>query len=148
MKKILVSLLMMLSVGSTTIFAGEEPGISKQVKKNFEREFAGAKSVNWNNLGDYQVATFTFENNRVEAYFNKETGEFAGAARYVMFNQLPLLVMRTFAKNFASTDFLSALEISNTEGDFYLLTAETQNNKYSFKVSADGNLMTKIRIKP
>lgn len=147
MKKFLVSLLLMLAVGFTTAFANDEPGITKQVKKNFEKEFAGATSVKWDNLGDYQVATFTLENNRVEAYFNTETGELEGTARYVLFDQLPLQVVKAFNKNFDSTDFLSALEISNHAGLFYRLKAETQNKRYSLKVSADGNVLHKIRIK-
>ena len=56
-------------------------------------------------------------------------------------------VMRIFNKNFASTDFLTALEISNTEGVCYRLTAEKQNKRYSFKVSADGNVLSKIKLK-
>ena len=147
MKKILVSLLLMFTVGLATVIAGDETGVSKQVKENFEKEFAGAKSVAWNNLGDYQVATFIFESIRVEAYFNSETGDLEGAARYMMFDQLPLLVIKAFNKNFASTDFLTALEISNTEGVCYRLTAEKQNKRYSFKVSADGNVLSKIKLK-
>jgi len=147
MKKILMSLLLVLVVGSTTAFAGDEKDISKQVKKNFEKEFVGASSVKWDNLGDYQVATFTFQNNRVEAFFNSETGELEGTARYVMFDQLPLLVMRTFNKHFASTDFINALEISNTAGVSYVLTAEIQNKMYNFKVSADGNVLRKIKAR-
>ena len=147
MKKISVSLLLLLMVELTTALANDETGISKQVKKNFEKEFAGAKSVKWNNLGDYQVATFAYDNTRVEAYFNTATGELEGSARYLIFDQLPMAVVQTFNKNFARKDFISALEISNADGVFYMLTAETQNRKYSFKVSDNGNVVSKIRIK-
>lgn len=147
MKKILVSVLLMVAVGLTTALAGDETGISKQVKENFEKEFAGARSVVWNNLGDYQVATFIFEDVRVEAYFNSETGDLEGAARYILFDQMPLLVLRAFNKNFASTDLLNALEISNTEGVSYLLVAEKENKRYRIKISANGNVLSKTKIK-
>ncbi len=147
MKKILISLLLMLAVGLTTAVAGDETVVSKQVKENFEKEFAGARSVVWNNLGDYQVVNFIFEGVRVEAYFNSETGDLEGSARYILFDQMPLLVLRAFSKNFASTDFLSVLEISNTAGVSYLLVAEKENKRYKIKISANGNVLSKTKIK-
>jgi len=148
MKKILVSLLIMLAVGSQTAFAEDEGGITKAIKENFEREFAGARSVKWNDLGDYKVATFTFNNNRVEAYFNTESGELEGAARFLIFDQLPLAVMKTFQSNFSEAVFINALEISNANGVCYTLTFETKSKMYKVKMASDGNVLSKVKVKP
>lgn len=147
MKKIFVSLLFMISVGLTTTLAADEIGISRKVKQSFNREFAGATSVLWDDLGDYQVAIFAFDSHRVEAYFNSETGELEGYARYLIFDELPLAVTKAFGKKFPGADFRSALEISNAVGDFYLLEAETQNKRYGIKISAAGNVLGKVKFK-
>lgn len=147
MKRILVSLLVMLTVGVTAVFADDEPGVSKKVKESFKREFAEAKSVKWSNQGDYQVVTFVFDDQRAVAYYNTESGELDGTARYLMFSQLPLTVMRSFDKKFDRTAFISALEVSNAEGNFYRIIVVTQNKTYSVKVTADGYIQGMVKLK-
>ena len=147
MKRIFVSVLFVFAVGLTTVFATDEVGISMKVKESFKREFAGANPVRWNNLGDYQMVIFVLNDHLAEAYFNSETGELAGTARYMLFDQLPLTIMRSYDKNFTRADFISALEVANDEETFYRIIVEKQNKRYSVKINASGNLLgvTKMR---
>jgi hypothetical protein len=46
----------MLADGLTTVIVNDETDVSGKVKESFKKEFAGAKSVKWNDLGDYQMA--------------------------------------------------------------------------------------------
>ena len=145
MKRILLLLFVMLTV-KTTVLADGATDISAKAKASFEKEFAGAEIITWNNLGEYQMAVFTFNSHLVEAYFNTETGELKGAARYLLFDQLPLNIIRAYDKSFIRSDFMSVLEVSNTEGTFYRFVVETQDKRYSAKISTDGNLLHLLKI--
>ena len=145
MKKIFVSLSLMLTVGLTTVLANDEP-VSDKVNESFKKEFVGARSVVWNHVGDYQRASFVFDGHRVEAYFNTD-GELAGSARDILFDQLPLSVMRSFEKRFATADVINILEVSNIEGTSYLIKIETQNKQFLVKVGTNGDFLKVDNIK-
>jgi hypothetical protein len=145
MKKIFVSLSLMLTVGSTTVLANDEP-VSDKVNESFKKEFVGARLVEWNHVGDYQMASFVFDGHRVEAYFNTD-GELEGSARDILFDQLPLLVMRSFEKRFASAEVIDILEVSNIEGTSYLIKVETQNKRFLVKVGTNGDFLKVDKIK-
>lgn len=146
MKRIFVSLSFMLVVGSTTVFAGDESEVNGKIKESFKKEFAGAEFVKWDEVENYQRATFLFHNNPVIAYFN-EDGELLGSARNVFYDQLPLTVIKSFDKRFAGANFLEMYEISNTEGTSYGITFETENKRYHVKVNTDGNFLSAVKVK-
>ena len=146
MKRIFVSLSFMLAVGLTTVFANDEINVSDKVKEAFKKEFARAESVKWSDLGDYQLATFVFGSHRMEAYFNTD-GELQGSVRDLLFDQLPLAVMRSFDNRFAGADISDIREITNTEGTSYRLTVESQHKKYHVKVDTGGNFSEIVKVK-
>ncbi len=47
MKKIIVSLSLILAVGLTPVLARDETGAGKKAKESFEKEFVGAVFVEW-----------------------------------------------------------------------------------------------------
>ena len=148
MKRIFVSLMLVVTVGSASAIAvRHDDGVNNRVRETFAKEFAQAKSVQWNNLGDYQMATFVLNEHRIEAYFNTETGDLEGSARYVLFDQLPLVIVRSFEKNFVVSDIISVLEVSNYAGTFYRFIMETQNKRYFVRIGSDGSLMGVKKIR-
>lgn len=84
MKKIFVSLSLMLALGLTTVLANDKTDVNGKIKESFKREFAGAESVKWDEVEDYQMATFVFLCHRVIAYFNQD-GELLGSTRDILF---------------------------------------------------------------
>ncbi len=146
MKIIFVSLFIMLTVKTTTVLADGETGAGAKARITFKKEFAGAETIRWKDLGDYQMATFIFDKHLVEAYFNTESGDLEGSARYLLFDQLPLAIIRAFDKNFNRTDFISALEVSNADGTFYRFIVETHNKRYSAKINTEGSLLHLVKI--
>jgi hypothetical protein len=145
MKRIFVSLSLMLAVGLTTALANDEINVGDKVKESFKKEFAGAEPVKWSDLGDYQKATFVFGGHRVEAYFNAD-GVLEGTARDLFFDQLPLAVMRSFDKRFAGADIIDVVEVTNTEGTSYRLTLETQHKRYRVKADTGGNILEVVKV--
>src|SRR5882724_5627166 len=138
MKRILVSLSLMLTVGLATAFANDETNVTEKVKEVFKKEFAGAEFVKWSDIGEYQMATFVFGGHRTEAYFNTD-GELEGSVRDLLFDQLPLVVMRSLDDRFAGALIMDIREVTNTDGTSYRVSLETSQRKYHVKVEAGGN---------
>ncbi|MBL7745824.1 MAG: hypothetical protein JNM19_00230 [Chitinophagaceae bacterium] len=146
MKKVLLSASLLLIIAVTTAFAKNDPGITEELKASFEKEFAGAESVRWLESGDYYRANFVYQGCVTEAYYNKE-GELEGSVRSLFFNQLPISVMTSVNKRFASADVLDVYEINNANGTRYRLTLTSQKKKYRVLLDASGNILEKERIK-
>src|SRR5215217_5716886 len=125
MKKIFLSLLVMLAIGITPVLATDETNANDKAKESLTKEFVGAEHVEWKDLGEYRIALFIFHETRIEAFFNAD-GELQGFDRYISINQLPLEVLRSFAKRFDKVDVIDILEISNAEGTSYRLNIEKQ----------------------
>ena len=130
MKKILVSLSLVLTGVLASAFASNDPEPDQQVLDVFKKEFAAAQHVTWNKQDEFDKATFLLGDSWVVAYFNPN-GELEGCLRDILFEQVPLAVMRTVEKHFANADVRTVREISNMNGTSYsfLLEAKSKNTK-------------------
>ena len=146
MKRIFVSLLFMLAVGLTTALADNKTDVNSKIKQSFKKEFTAAEFVSWDEVGNYRIARFVFHDHAAIAYFT-EDGELLGSARTILFNQLPIAVIKSFEKNFDGANFIEVSEISNMEGTSYVIKAETRNKLYHVKLNANGNILDSFRIK-
>ena len=146
MKRIFVSLSFMLAVGLTTAFADNKTDVSSKIKESFKKEFTEAESVTWDAVETYQIARFVFHNHAVIAYFSQD-GELLGSARTILFNELPLTVIKSFEGKFSEANFTEISEVSNIEGTSYVMTVEIKNKQYHVKVNPNGNILTSYRIK-
>jgi hypothetical protein len=146
MKKLFLSLTIMLTIVAGTALANDKTNVSELVSAAFKKEFPAASLIEWSSPGEYVKATFILWGNRAEAYFT-EDGELQGSVRSVFYNQLPLSVMITVDKRFEAAEVLTVNEISNSEGTSYLLVLESKNKKYSVKVNSSGGIAEVKRIK-
>jgi hypothetical protein len=146
MKKTIVSLSLMLTVGLSAAFATDEPAINQKVKESFQKEFAGVQLLGWTDLGEYMKATFILGGHRAEAYF-RTNGELAASVRNLFYDQLPLAVMKSVDKKYSEAEVLDVREISNEEGTHYKLTVELNKRKYKLSVNTAGDITDKTEIK-
>jgi hypothetical protein len=146
MKRIFVSLSLLLTVGLSSAFAADKTNVDQQVKESFKKEFSGASYVEWNEIGDYFKATFIIGGHRAEAYFTKE-GELAGSARDLFYDQLPLAVMTSLDKRYASAEVMDVREINNAEGTTYHVTFRVQGKQVKVKTDTGGNILTTEKSK-
>jgi hypothetical protein len=146
MKRIFVSLSFILAVGLTTAFADNKTDVSSKVKESFKKEFTEAELVTWDKVETYQMARFVFHDHAAIAYFN-EDGELLGSARTIVFNELPLTVIKSFERKFSGADFTEISEISNIEGTSYVIVVETKSKQYHVKVNPNGSILNSFRIK-
>ena len=137
MKKIIVSLSLLLSAGLTQAFAAPEP--DQKVLDGFKLEFPAAEQVSWSTQEEYEKAIFVMAGRRVVAFFSRE-GILEGSMCNIFFDQLPLMVMTAVQKRFNDAIIVDVREVSNSEGTSYRLRLEKNNRKYNIKVSPDGNI--------
>ncbi|MCW3116702.1 MAG: hypothetical protein JWM28_784 [Chitinophagaceae bacterium] len=139
MKRIIITLSMLMAVALTSVFANEGTDINQKVQAAFEKDFASAKNVKWNKDGEYLKASFTIADMLTDAYYTQD-GELMGSARNLLFDQLPLAVIHEFNKRFNEASVLNVLEITNDEGTSYRLWIEQGNKKIKVRASGSGEI--------
>ncbi len=146
MKKIFLSVTLLLTVAVATAFSNDGTRISKAVEASFKKEFPGSEVLSWTSLGEYSRAVFILGGHRTEAYFS-EDGQLRGSIRYLFFSQLPLAVMTAVDKRYPSAEISEVHEITNDEGTNYRISLEKEGKKYNLKADACGNITQTERVK-
>lgn len=144
MKKFFLSLSFIVAV-ATASFANDARDPDPEVKEVFEKEFPGAQSVTWSEQEGFYKVTFILANHRTIAYFDRDN-ELAGCIRDIFYDQLPITVMKAADKKFPAADFSEVREITNTDGTFYLLTADQNSKKYKVKLNSEGGFVEITKI--
>lgn len=145
MKKIIIMLA--IAISSFTAFAGEE-NVSSTVLNSFNKEFSGAKDVQWTTTNDYYKAAFVYNGQNVNAFYQLN-GELMALTRNISSLELPMS-LQTSLKNGYSKYWISDLfELSNNEGTSYYITLENAQSKVVLKSNGTGKWssykkMTKI----
>jgi hypothetical protein len=139
MKKIIITLSILMTVAITSVFASGIPDVNQKVLAAFEKDFTSAKNVKWNKDGDYLKASFTIADMLTDAFYT-EDGELMGSARNLLFNQLPLAVIHEYNKRFDEASVLNVLEITNNEGTSYRIWLEQDNKKLKIRASGAGEI--------
>ncbi len=129
MKKIFLFLSFAMIIGMTSAFASTDPNVSPKVQQSFKKEFPTAEYVRWGKDQDYLKASFVFADYRTEAWFSAD-GQLLGTIRDLLYNQLPLAVMKELEKRFPTADIIEIREITNSNGTTYKMVAETKKGKY------------------
>jgi hypothetical protein len=133
-------------VGVTTAFASGDPTVGPRVQQSFKNEFPQADYVIWGKDQDYFKATFVLNDYRTEAWFSAD-GELLGTVRNLLYDQLPLSVMRGIEKNYPSACVIEILEITNSDGTVYKMVATDKKGKIGLSATPDGVVMKTGRIK-
>ena len=139
MKKIIITLSMLMTVAVTSVFAKEGTDINQKVLTAFEKDFNSAKNVKWIRDGEYLKASFTIADMLTDAYYT-EAGELVGSARNLLFEQLPLSVIHEYNKRFDESSVMDVLEITNEEGTSYRLWIEQGNKKFKIRANGSGDI--------
>ncbi len=136
MKKIMMMLAMVLTLGTTFAFTGEE-AVSKQALNTFKTEFTGATDAAWTVGNDYYKVAFTLNDQKLFAYYNMQ-GEFMAATRYISSFQLPLNLQSSLKKSSCNYWISDLFEMASKDGTSYYVTLENADTKIVLK-STDGS---------
>jgi hypothetical protein len=140
MQKIFFLVVILFTIGLTPVLANDCPGNNCRAAETFNKEFKGATNVSWTKKGEYQEARFVFHEHTFVAYFTDE-GELLGTVRDVLFQALPLSVLKTFERQYPAAYYVMIHEVVNEDGTYYWLTLEKGNRRYHVKSDVNGNLL-------
>ncbi len=123
MKKTILAMAMMLTVGLTGAFAKDNEGVSKKISSSFSKDFVTAKNVSWNSQKEYSKATFTLNNQVMFAYYN-ETGDLIATARNILSEQLPINLLTSLKKDFSKYWISELFELAADGQTSYYVTLQ------------------------
>ena len=131
MKKLILTLAIAVSILSS--FAGEVR-VSEKVLNSFQSEFTTAKEVEWTVGSNYFIASFTYNEQHVFAYYGTE-GELLGLTRYIIQSELPMSLQKGIKNSYANYWISDLFEVSKNEGTSYFITLENADTKMVLKSS-------------
>ncbi|HEX7846157.1 MAG TPA: hypothetical protein VF476_10190 [Chitinophagaceae bacterium] len=135
MKKILLT----LAIAITTLSSfANQPDVDPKVLESFNTEFATAKEVSWTAATDYYKAEFTFNGQRVNAFYNKE-GELLGLTRYITSPDLPLALQAGLKRSYADYWISDLFEVTKSNSTTYYITVENADTQIILKASPEEN---------
>ncbi len=135
MKKIMMMLALVLTVGTSFAFTGEE-AVNKQALNAFKKEFAGATDAAWTVGNNYYKVTFSLNDEKLFAYYNTQ-GEFLAVTRNISSLQLPLTLQTSLKRSYSNYWISDLFEVTKNDGTNYYVTLETADAKIILR-SADG----------
>ena len=145
MKRSIIVFSAILTVITATAFVGSKPG-GNPAEATFQKEFNGATNVQWTEGKDIISATFVLSDSRIIAYFSSE-GELLGTERNVLFNQLPLAVIKEINNRYGNAPISDIVEYTSGLDTFYGMYVDTPTKHLKLKISSEGDVTVEKRAK-
>ena len=146
MKKTILSLLAFLMLGITAVMASERADIDPKILSAFQKEFSFAKNAKWEVKGNLTQVNFLLNDQVVMAWYNSDA-DLVTTARNILYNQLPISVIRTLEKEYAGADLSGITEVNRNNETYYQIRADEKSKKYLLKASPSGNIIVLKKIK-
>lgn len=142
MKKIITLVLVTVCTISMSFAAAGKQPVNDKVMSSFKQAFASAGNVTWRQLGgeDLYKASFDYNNEKVEAFYNAE-GEMVATARYITLKQLPLAVVQSLRENYDTyIPEQEVVEYSDAGETAYYVRLAGKKAVVTVKAAANGDL--------
>jgi hypothetical protein len=136
MKKILLSVAFMMSLGVATVFAGT-PDVNAKALESFKDQFPTAIETEWSSASDYYKVNFVYNDNHVSAYYSLE-GEFLATLRHISSVNLPMLLQTSLKNNYSNYWISDLYELAKYDGISYYVTIENADQKIILKSTGSG----------
>ena len=146
MKKTFVTLFAFLTIGITAALANPITNVDPKILSAFQKEFSFAKNVKWEVEGNLAQVIFSLNDQGITAWYNSDA-ELVTTARNILYNQLPISVMRSLDKEYEGADILGITEISRNDETYYQIRADKKSKKFLLKASPSGNIIVLKKIK-
>lgn len=146
MKKTFVTLFAFLAIGITVSLADPITNVDPKILSAFQKEFSFAKNVKWEEEGNLTRVNFLLNDQGIIAWYNSDA-ELVTTARNILYNQLPISVMRSLDKEYEGADIFGIVEISRNDETYYQMRADRSNKKFLLKASPSGNITVLKKIR-
>lgn len=135
MKKTMFTMAIALVLGLGTAFAHEGAPLTPEISNSFQKEFTDAKNVNWQNRDSYSIASFTWNNQILFAYY-MANGRLNTVMHNIISDNLPIMLLAQLKNNYAGY-WITDLHESVTNGhSSYFITLENADKKLMMKSSS------------
>ena len=135
MKKMMLTLAIVISTLSA--FAVEEK-VSPRVLDAFKNEFNTAKEVEWTVGNTYYMATFTYNDKYVFAYYTVD-GILLGLSHYISPAELPMALQNNLKKNYNDYWVSDLFEVAKNGKTEYYVTLENADKKIVLQSSGSND---------
>jgi len=96
--------------------------------------------VRWSKNGDYYVANFNNDMQRISVYYD-ENGKIYSITRFIKAESVPLNALKAVEEKYDVTDAdVSVMEVSKESRTYYLMSFTKENKYYIIESDASGNL--------
>lgn len=147
MKKIKIGLTVAVMLFAFSAFALEPVKLAPAVKAAFEKEFSKASGISWKKSNELYFASFTFNNEDVDAAYN-ETGELIGVSRRVAMADVPLNISLAIAEKYPGYEVdKTAVELTVEGSTWYSFMVKNGKSLLKLKVFANGEISVDNKIK-
>jgi len=146
MKKTFVTLFALLTIGITVSLADLITNVDPKILSAFQKEFSFAKNVKWEEEGNLARVIFSLNDQGITAWYNSDA-ELITTARNILYNQLPISIMRSLDKEYSGADIFGIVEISRNSETYYQIRADKKGKKLLLKANPSGNITVLKRIK-
>lgn len=137
-RKIFAAALAVTVITSSAFASGEED--KEKALKNLKKEFAAAKDVQWKLTDDYLKASFTWNNQQLEVFYNAE-GDMIAQSKHIEPTNLPIDAQKRIAKKYHNYAFGEVVEFSSNElGHYYYASVVKGNERIILQVSDEGDV--------
>ena len=140
MKKMILTLAIAFTALSS--FATEEK-VTPKVLNAFQNEFNTAKEVEWTVANTYYMATFTYNNKYVFAYYTAD-GNLIGLTHYISSAELPMSLQNKLKKEYSGFWISDLFEVAKNGRTEYYVTLENAGKKMVLQ-SSDSNSWEEYR---
>lgn len=135
MKKIIFSLLVMVSVFTTTSFAQDKtPNV---VINALEHNFTGVKQASWAKVSNLYKAEFIYQETILSAFFNTD-GDLVATGRDVEITQLPIDLQLELKKNYSNYTVSKSFEVDMQGEATYYLVLESATKRLQLQSTSFG----------
>ncbi len=133
MKKTILALAVMLTVGLTSAFANKSEDINQGAVSSFKSEFVTARNVSWQQEKEYAKVTFTLNDQVMFAYYSNETNELLAVVRNLLSYQLPINLFTSLRKEYNDHWISSLFEVAKQDHTAYYVTLENSDETVVLK---------------
>ena len=145
MKKTFSALLVFLIIGISAVMASERAEVDPKILSAFQKEFSFAKNAKWEIKGHLTQVIFLLNGQGVMGWYNSDA-ELVTTARNILYNQLPISVIRALEKEYAGADLSGITEVNRNNETYYQIRADEKSKKFLLKASQSGNIIVLKKI--
>jgi hypothetical protein len=139
MKKMFLLTVLLVSLFSSSVLAGDDEKISKNAKAAFEKAFPDAEFVSWNKIKKYDLYLVRFvQYQEPTIAYVDERGDIAGVARNASTDELPLSIQKTMKRKYPVSEVRSIDELTIDDEPSYLFTIDQQKTRFYVRVYSNG----------